>query len=182
MNNHGIQRLRRAAGGCAGMVVLALVFLPACKDDGLSELERWKKRQEEAAQSLIDKGMKATRKNYPQGQAWSLDLSGMQLTDDMLRRLKGMGHITELNFSGSTITDDQLAIINDPEIGSLLLKLNLSNTGITDAGLDQLTSPLVLQELNLAETKVTAAGVERFRKRRQQDPKVRWKNITIILK
>jgi hypothetical protein len=169
-------------GSCAVLVGLVLSALPGCKDDGLSEYERMKKRQEEAGQSLRDAGMKATRVRYPQGEAWSLDLSGMQITDDMLNQLKGMGPISEMKLNGSTLTDEHLAVLNEPELGSLLLKLDLSNTAVTGAGLEKLTNLLVLADLNLAGTKVTSADVQRFRQRRQQDPKVRIKNTNVRLK
>src|SRR5262245_723128 len=133
INEYRTRRLRRAAGSCAVLVGLVLSFLPGCKDDGPSELELWKKRQEDAAKPLIDAGAKATKHNYGQGQAWSLDLNGVQVTDEMLNRLKRLGQISDLNLSGSNITDDQMAIINEPEIGAMLGKLTLSHTAISDA-------------------------------------------------
>jgi hypothetical protein len=161
------------------LVLFLLAFVPGCKGDGLSDYERMKKKQEGAAAALRKAGAKVTEVRYPQGDAWAIGLSGRTINDELLGRLKELGRIAELDLSKSTVTDDQLAKVNEVEIGSLLVKLDLSHTAVTDAGLDKLTNLLVLGNLNLTGTKATPAGVERFRKRRQEDPKILVKGTNI---
>lgn len=154
------------------LAVLAVSLLAGCKGDGLSDYDRMKKGQQDAADSLRAAGAKLREVPHPQGDSWAVGLSGLTITDELLVRLKGLGRITELDLSKSTITDDHMARLNEVEIGSVLRKLDLSNTAVTDAGLDNLTNLMILGDLNLSGTKVTAAGVERFRKRRQEDSRI----------
>ena len=166
-------------------VLLVLLLQSGCgPKDGLSDYDRMKKGQQDAGASLKEMGAKLTEVHRPQGDSWSVSLSGLQITDDLLSRIKKVGRITELDLSKSTVTDDQLARINEVEIGSLLVRLDLSGTAVTDAGLDKLTNLVVLSSLNLTGTKVTPAGVERFKKKRQDDPKIMglFKSPTIRLK
>jgi hypothetical protein len=169
--------LTRAAHRAARSVIwmgLLLLALPACrKYDGVSGYDRMLMRREAGAKALQDAGVKVTPSSIKQlGKlTYKVDLSGMQVTDELLESLKGLdGLIAELDLSRSTITDEQIDIINRVEIGALIAKLDLSHTGITDAGLDRLTKQLVLAELSVVGTKVTAAGVQRLKKRRAEQP------------
>ena len=139
----------------------------------MSDHDRMMMRREAGAKSLQDAGAKAAPSGIKQlGKlTFKVDLSGMQITDALLEKLKGLdGLIAELDLSRSTITDEQIDLVNRVDIGALIAKLDLSHTGITDAGLDKLTNQLVLSELNVTSTKVTAAGVERLKKRRLERP------------
>ncbi|MGQ0635642.1 MAG: hypothetical protein ACT4QC_13590 [Planctomycetaceae bacterium] len=60
-----------------------------------------------------------------------------------------------------------------------LLKLNLSDTEISDKGLEEITQMLFLGELNLANTKVTDAGVKAFFKVRAENADVKLKKPKI---
>jgi uncharacterized protein YjbI with pentapeptide repeats len=151
------------------VVLSALVALSGC-GDGLSEYERIKKKQDEAAASLQSVGGKASLKNYPQGEAWAVDLSGATLSDGVFEDLKRLKRITELNLSKSNASDAMMDHVN--EIGTLLLKLDLSQTAVTDAGLEKLQGLVLLMDFNLTGTKVTQAGVDRFRGKRQNDPRI----------
>jgi hypothetical protein len=53
-----------------------------------------------------------------------------------------------------------------------VMKLDLSHTAVTDAGLDKLVNVILLGDLNLTGTKVTPAGAERLKKRRQNDRRI----------
>jgi hypothetical protein len=124
--------------------------------------------QGNASTALQEMGAKVEEKAYPRGRkAWTVDLSGLTLNDETFNHLRNIGHITELNFSKTNLSDAQLDIMNDPEFAAVILKLDLSNTAITDAGLEKLTKLSVLGELNLTGTHVTPAGIERFRESRK---------------
>jgi hypothetical protein len=177
-NNQRAIVVRRAVS--AG-VLLATVALAGCgpRVGGPSAYEQEKAAQQKVADSLASQGMKTTLKNYPPGQAWTVDMTGMTITDDQIRKLKELGRITELNLSKSTITDDQLGQINDQEIGALVLKLDLSHTGITNAGLEKLTKFMLLNNLNLTDTQVTPAGITQLKKARKAGPNYMFKNLAV---
>ena len=167
------------SGSSAGPVRAALlvalataISLPGCGGSGESEVDRQKRVQGQAVGSLSAAGAKTTQKKYPQGDAWAVDLSGATVSEAVIADLKRLGRITELDLSKSTITDVELPALNEPSVCGLILKLNLSQTAVSDAGLEKLTNLILLQELNLKGTKVTPAGVERFRKARQADTKI----------
>lgn len=180
-NNWRTAAGRRAA---AAGVLLAAAALAGCgpRVGGPSAYEQAQAEQQRVADSLGSKGMKSKRMHYPQGDAWAVDLTGMTITDDVIRKLKELDNVTELNLSQSTITDEQLGQINDQGIGSLVLKMDLSHTGITDAGLQKLTKFFLLNSLNVADTKVTPAGVAQFKKERLTLPNVRMRKPTVKLK
>jgi hypothetical protein len=167
-----------------GLAVGAVLVVLGCQGGGgISDYERMKQGQQTAADGLSGGGAKLKQMNYPQGSAWSVNLSGMTITDDTLKQLKQLGKISELDLSKSTVTDDQLGQISDMGISTLLLKFNLSNTGITDAGFAKLENLAVLSQMNLSGTKVTPGAVDRFLRKRQTDGKVppMFKNPNIIL-
>jgi hypothetical protein len=165
--------LDRVGGTATRAVLAALLACAGCGPrDGLSDYERMKQGQQSAADTLTGQGAKIKQVDYAQGSAWTVDLSGLTITDDLLKQVKQLGRITELNLSKSTVTDDQLGLIDQLGLDPLLLKLDLSGTGVTDAGFEKLHNLALLSELNLAGTKVTPAAVERFKKNRQTDPKV----------
>jgi hypothetical protein len=64
-----------------------------------------------------------------------------------------------VDFRGSKITDDQLAVLKEFK-GIRSLNVDLTDTGITDAGLKQLVKLSELSSLDLEGTQVTDAGVE----------------------
>jgi hypothetical protein len=166
-----------AAAARKGVVLsLALLLAAGCtRRDRTDYNEQEQQKQQQAAAAAEDAGIKAVRKQYPQGQAWAVNLRGKQITDATFDRLKQLDHITELDLSRTNVGDAQMAQVN--EVGGLLLKLDLGNTAVTDAGLGQLTNLLVLGDLNLAGTKVTAAGVAAFKKSRANDPRI--KNLRV---
>jgi hypothetical protein len=166
-------------------ILAAAVFTPAgCGvSGGPSDYDRMVEDQKAAADAAASQGAKYTLKKYPLGEAYVVSLKGMTITDDLLRQLQTMGKVSELDVSGSTITDDQLGLISDLGLGAFLFKLDLSNTGITDAGIAKLGGGgLFLSEVNLVGTKVTPAAVAEFKRKRQANPNARVKNTTVKLK
>ncbi|MEK6259440.1 MAG: hypothetical protein AABP62_12555 [Planctomycetota bacterium] len=121
-----------------------------------------------AEEKLTASGAKLERKQYPQGGAWAVDLSGKEINDETLAALKGLDHVTELNLSGTTVSDAHVRYVN--EVGPLLI-LNLSKTAVTDAALAQLEAGNLTQ-LDVTNTKVTAEGVSQFLKKRAEDSRI----------
>jgi hypothetical protein len=163
------------------LIPLLLAVLPGCQGDGLSEYQREQNKQEERVSALRAQGMEVTEKNYrPYGKGYVVNLSGAQLTDDTFQKLQGLKRITEMDLSKSSLADEQMDRLN--EVASLLVKLDLSNTAVTDAGLEKLTNLNLCFNLNLAQTKVTPAGVERFKKERLARPTTKAKDLKVRLK
>ncbi len=75
--------------------------------------------------------------------------------------LSEVPNLTDLDLSDTRITDKGLDNLYRL---TALEKLDLSGTPITDAGLDRLKGLTKLRELYLARTKVTDAGVEALHK------------------
>jgi hypothetical protein len=176
---------RAAAAALLGLLLLAA--WGCAKGDGLSDYEREQKKQENAAAAIQAAGGTVTTKHYDFGPGKSgdgkvVDLHGAQITDAVFDNFKLIRPVAELDLSGSTVTDDQLAKLNEPDAGTLLVRLDLSNTGISDAGLEKLTDLYVLLNLKLVGTKVTPAGVERFQQKRQENPKTFVKSVKVQLK
>jgi hypothetical protein len=162
-------------------ILAAVVFTPAgCGvSGGPSDYDRMVQAEQASAGTLAAAGAKTQKKSYPVGTGWVVDMTGVTVTDDLLRQLKQLGSIAELDLKKSTVTDAHLALMNELGLHVLLFKLDLSHTAVTDAGLEKLNGNVFLGELNLTGTKVTPAGIDRFKKSRQADPKVRIKNTNV---
>jgi len=121
----------------------------------------------DSAEALKGYGAKLKEVQYVQGKAYVVNLSGVAISDDIVKRLKELGTVTELDMSKSTVTDDQLGAMVANNMFTFLLRFDLSNTGITDAGLEKLDNLLVLNELNLTGSKVTKAAADRWAQKRK---------------
>ena len=166
-------------------ILAAVVFTPAgCGfGGGPSDYDRMVEAQKGAADSAASQGAKYTLKQYPLGEAYVVEMKGMTITDDLLRQIHAMGKVSELNLSRSTITDDQLGLIHDLGMDTFVFKLDLSHTGVTDAGVAKMSGGgLFLSEVNLVGTKVTPAAVAEFKRKRQSLPQVRVKDTKFKLK
>jgi hypothetical protein len=145
----------------SALLTLALAALPGCGNTTDSAQEA--KKKEAIVNSLRENNVTITRKSYPPfGSGYEVGLSGAQLTDDTFAKLKEIQPITELDLSKSSIIDAQMDKVN--QIAGVLVRLNLSNTAVTDAGLEKLTNLNRCIYLNLVGTKVTREAVERFKK------------------
>jgi hypothetical protein len=165
-------------------ILAAAMFTPAsCSLGGPSDYELMVEERKAAAASASSQGAKYTLKQYPLGEAYVVDMSGMTITDDLIRQIHTMGKVSELDLSRSTITDDQLGLMHDIGMDTFVFKLNLSHTGVTDAGLAKMSGGgLFLSEVNLVGTKVTPTAVAEFKRKRQSLPQARVKNTTVKLK
>jgi len=176
------QFIRTVVG--AGIVAAAVALTGCGKHETMSEFEREKLAEQDLNESLTAQGAKLKSMRYPIGTAWSVNLSGLTITDDMLRQVRKLGPVSEMNLSKSTVTDDQLGLMQELQLTMLLNKLDLSNTAVSDAGIDKLDGMKFLAEMNLVGTKVTPAAVDRFKKKQRTDPRViaRFKNPTVRLR
>ncbi|HJZ56691.1 MAG TPA: hypothetical protein VKE74_17120 [Gemmataceae bacterium] len=171
---------RAALVGAVGFAILLLAAGCGSKG-GPSDYEKMVQAKQGASDALAAAGAKVQEKQYPVGRGYVVELRGATITDDLLRHVKELGNIAELNLSQSTLTDDHLRTMHELGLHVLLNKLDLSHTAVTDAGLDHLDGNLFLVELNLTGTKVTRAAVERFKQKRQADARVRVKDTRVIL-
>lgn len=167
--------------------MLLVAVLPGCKGDGLSDYQREENKREERLSSLSNQGATISTKDYPPyGRGYVVNLSGAQITSATFQTLKdlnkqgGRRGIAELGLSKSSISDDQMDQLN--EVAHFLVKLDLSNTTVTDAGLQKLTNLNVCFHLNLAGTQVTSDGVSRFKNERLNRPTTKVKNTNIQLR
>lgn len=87
-----------------------------------------------------------------------LRLAGLQTTPESTKILASLPSLADLDLSGSSIADsDLIELAKSPK----LTKLNLYQTGVGDAGVENLR-PLAgrLESLNLDATRLTDAGVQ----------------------
>lgn len=104
---------------------------------------------------------------------WQIDLAGGEVTDEIIDAIIEVGQFDPvflLNFSGTSITDDQLVKLDTNRILQKTIELDLSNTSITDAGLDRLSNYYCITKLNLKGSKATRAGAKRLGDRMIADP------------
>jgi hypothetical protein len=160
----------------------AVVLLcgPGCGDSGgPSDYDKMMAGRKGAADSLAQAGAKVQEKQYPVGKGWAVDLRGLTVTEDLLKQVKQLGIISEMDLGRSTVNDALLGKMKELELLTLLARLDLSHTAVTDAGLDRLDGFIFLSHLDLTGTGVTPAAVDRFKQRRLNDPKARVKTTTV---
>jgi hypothetical protein len=159
MTRHNKCRFRRAVG-----VFVTAISLAGCGYEPSAYQEK-QQRLENAATALTTKGGSLVEKKYPQGQAWVVDLSKVTIDDEVLNALKSLGRVSELNLSGSTITDDQFVSLAKPETMGFTFKLDISDTAISDRGFLAAAPLALLSNINVKGSKVTDAGVAEFKQK-----------------
>lgn len=171
--------IRRAVFLCAALAIV----VPACSKpyDGVSDYDREQQAKQAAAEAAKSAGLKMTEKTYPLGKAWAVDMQGMTVADDHFKRLKEAGNVAELDLSKSTITDDLLGRMRELGACTTVYKLNLSNTAVTDAGLQKLEGLPFLINVDVRGTKVTQAGADRYKSSRTNNPQIgsNFRNATV---
>lgn len=149
-----------------GLLLIGITgALPGCGGYEPSHFEQVQERLNDAVTTLSAKGGSAVEKSYPQGKAWIVDLSDASIDDEVLRSLKSLGRVSELDLSGSTITDEQFASLATPETLGYLYKLDLSDTAVSDRGFVAAAPLPILSEINVKGSKVTDAGIAEFKKK-----------------
>ncbi len=88
------------------------------------------------------------------------------ITDDICRRIAGLGKLRALDLTGSTLSDRQLILLSSL---SNLEELNLSSTAITDEGVKQLRKFPRLASLTLMNTSISNRGLSHL----QESPGLR---------
>lgn len=158
------------------LVLLALILVagaPGCnRSGGLSDFERAQKKKDDAAGAIRALGGDVNTKSYPEfGEGWSVKLRGAQITNDVFNHLKALKRVTELDLSKSSITDEQVGKLSEQDVGTMIVRLDLSHTSITDAGADQLKLPL-LTHLTVTGTTISNAAIDRLKQHRAPDPRL----------
>ncbi|QDT52352.1 hypothetical protein Pan44_03620 [Caulifigura coniformis] len=153
--------------GCIGMAGCG-----ADVDGGPGSYAAAEKMSQSAQEFLKSKGATMTRKRYPPGEAWVIDLSGKEVTDETFDRLQELDHVAELNLSKTSLTDAHMKLINNPEVGGVLVSLDVSNTAVTDAGLKELTTPRFLMKIAVAGSKVSEQGLKQWQADRNANSNV----------
>jgi len=136
------------------------------------------KAREDAESGLKTAGAKMELKNYGIGKAWIIDLSGVAITDEIVDDLVRLPYLSELNISGSQVTDEQLLRVM-AEKGFFILKLNVSKTAITDTGIAGVKDLRHLQELDVSGSQVTAGKIEAILKEREASAETRSKKVKL---
>jgi hypothetical protein len=155
------------------LVLICCIAAPGCnRSGGLSEFERAQKKKDDAAGAIRAMGGEVTTVNYPAyGDGWAVKLRAAQITDDVFKHMKTLKRVSELDLSKSNITDAQLARLSEQDVGNMIVKLDLSQTAITDAGVDNLKLPLLTQ-FTVTGTKISDAAVDRLKQSRASDPRL----------
>ncbi|MFO1091849.1 MAG: hypothetical protein U0992_00855 [Planctomycetaceae bacterium] len=161
----------------------ALAFLLAgCSgSSGSSEYEQFKQKEAGLADAIVAAGGTAKKEGRslgfgkPEGVGWFIDLHGATISEEAIESIVNMRNkdalVFDLNLSGSTITDAQLAKLEEGKVLETVFKLDLSKTAITDAGLDQIDPVHYLMELNVKDSQATKDGTKRLGERKVKDPK-----------
>ena len=110
--------------------------------------------------STNDREVDFTKADKPlmPGQIRAINLSGSQhVHGEDLDVFCTLGSLRSLDLSGTELSDDDLKALNECR----MLELSLANTGITDAGIQNLgSSVLALREIDLTGTKVSQAKIQ----------------------
>jgi len=145
----GLTKMETLLLGRTGITDAGLAKLRGMTELGLLTLDRTK---------ITDVGMAHLAGMV---KLYSLALDGTRITDAGLKYLRKMDCLRTLHLSATNISDAGLAQLRDLPIDWLLL----DGTAITDAGLVHFADGMhELTELNLVDTEVTKAGVDQLRR------------------
>lgn len=158
-----------------------LVLIAGCgyRYQGKSEYEEAQELDQVFKKAVQTAGGSAelqTIKKYGQeGQAWAINLNKAQIGDvliDAMVKLGQVAYIAKLDLGQSTITNKQLLKLDAVKACRLTMELDLSNTGLDDATLDQILNLNCLETVNLKGTKVTSQAISRFKAKRKSNEDV----------
>ncbi|MGQ0633563.1 MAG: hypothetical protein ACT4QC_03040 [Planctomycetaceae bacterium] len=152
-------------------------------DNPDAQLQDLRESQASAQQTLESRGAKISERNLPApiGTLTTLDLTGLDsITDESIDLIGRMGRrVAELKLNGTNIRDEQMSKLNSSAGLMTLVKLDLSDTGITDKGLAEIRDLSFLGELTLKNTRVTDDGVKALQKLRTENPKIQVKQLKV---
>ncbi|MBX3436142.1 MAG: hypothetical protein KF861_01540 [Planctomycetaceae bacterium] len=160
---------------------VVLVGMTGCsKETPETSYHAYRQRKTEFQELLTKLGGTAEQEQFRvagyEGRAWKIHLNGAQFSPEegmqLITSLKPAGRIAAINFSGSSLTDEQLIQFDADSSGYTVMDLDLSNTAITDASIDKLSHFMALRNVNLNGTQVSKAAVDRWLDRRRQIPKL----------
>lgn len=146
--------------------------------DSPGSLQAVTKARQDAESGLKAAGAKMEMKDYGIGKAWIIDLSGVTMTDEVIDQIVQLPYLSELNVSGTEITDEQLQRVFS-EKGYFLLKLNVSKTAITDTGIAGVVDLRHLEELDVTGSQVSVARIEAILKERESNVDTRTKKVKL---
>lgn len=163
-------QVRRTGWAKSLIVASGFFLLSGCGlFEGKSEHEQMMDKRSAFSEMIADAGgsavMEKRSMNGLNGVGWFIDLSGAELDDSLLNAIAEVVKekpIYGLNLADTSITDEQLAQLDKDDVLQKVFFLDLSNSKITDAGLDSISNFFVIHELNLKGTAVTEAAVKRL--------------------
>ena len=163
-----------------GGLILCASALSGCSGlfgSGESEYRQLQNQRKGMAEVIQEAGGSAILEAHTlhgfKAHGWMVDLSGAEMTDDIVETVLEMARhkpVLQLNLSGSTVTNEQLAQFDEGKVLQKVVILDLSDTAITDAGLDGLSNHYIIGELNLKGSQATAAAAERLGDRQIASP------------
>lgn len=147
-----------------------MILLSGCNSySGPSEYRQLQQKLEGFSAKIEAAGGKAIKEGKAmhgfQMEGWLIDLSNAKINDELIDHIIVVGKtdpVFQLNLSKSNITNEQLAKLDAGNVMQKMVALDLSNTGINDAGLDKLSNFYCLTDLNLKGSSATAAGAKRM--------------------
>lgn len=160
------------------VVACTAISLAGCGGySGTSEFEKFEKKNQSLSDVFTAAGGSAKREGKTlhgyQMAGWMIDLSKAEITDQLLDHMITIAKddpVFQLNLSGSKITDDQLVKLDEGKVLQKTVDMDLSNTAITDAGLDKIANMYCITTLNLKGSKATMEGARRLGARKIANP------------
>ena len=155
----------------AGLLAVALAGCgPSMPAD-----QSWEQMQKsyQSAEDAIKAVGKLDKKSYgPLGSAWSVKLDRAKFDEQLIANLKRLDRVSEFLIPGATITDAQLEEILSSPIGVYFNNVDLSGTGVTDAGVKSLAGCKYLQKANIKGTKISDAFLADLKSKRKNNPDI----------
>lgn len=130
----------------------------------MSDSERIKAANDAAVAAIEKAGGKVEKKKTAYGDAFSVDLSGKQLSDELIEHINTLKVVSRLNLSKSSVKDSHLGKLTICTFN----KVDLSQTDVTNQGILKFAECGVLREINVTGSKVTNEGIKAFQKARNK--------------
>lgn len=165
----GCRTLFRVPGTLSSAAAVLFLLAGCGFYEGKSEYQKVKEEEQSFSDLVAAAGGSAHKKavSVPgfQNMGWIIELSGARITEELIEKMiefNKRAPVLQLDLSGSTISDAQLAQLDKNDVLQKVYTLNLKNTAITDDGLDSISDFYVIHELWLQGTTVTTDAVQRL--------------------